>query len=169
MFEFNCKFLQALCIFESANAFDLKKHNHRVDMNFVKLLPFWQTFLLFLRICPDCSLVKKNSRRTPKQNRIVPFSQEKRFFIETLCFLLWKSKTALVFFPREMEFLICFPHKEMKQKCRVFCFLFLPLVEKAFFTSKRKVLRFVVFEQTCFIFPANKEMLNRWMNEQLLN
>ena len=59
MFDLNGNFLQALCIFESANAFDLKKHNHRVDMNFVKLLPFWQTFLLFLRSCPDCSLVKK--------------------------------------------------------------------------------------------------------------
>ena len=130
------------------NAFHLKKHNICVDKNLVELLP------LLKRFCFFCAFVqkfnnKKNWRRRRQEICPVPVQSKKCFYSQQLLIIL-KKQNALVLFPEKsiLNFLSSTQINEM-------FFVFFSSQWRAFSTSKRKLLRFVVFEQTFDHFRPN--------------
>ena len=136
------------CIpFLSLNA--SQKTQYLCRQEFGGIVTFAQTFLLFLRVCPKIQQQQKNWRRRSQENCPVPVQSKKRFYSQQLLIIL-KKQNALVLFPEKsiLNFLSSTQINEM-------FFVFFSSHWRAFSTSKRKLLRFVVFEQTFDHFRPN--------------
>ena len=109
-------------------------------------------FAFFARLSKNSTTNKKNRRRRSQENCPVPVHSKKRSYSQQLLIIL-KKQNALVLFPEKsiLNFLSSTQINEM-------FFVFFSSHWRAFSTSKRKLLRFVVFEQT---FDQSQQ---QWMN-----